>query len=352
MISRRSVLAMVPAAAAADAVRIGASPSGKTVDSPIPPTSIPLWPGPAPGDLDPARVERVVDRSADARILDRAVTGISRPRLLVYSPVQSNGAALLVLPGGGYQRVVLDREGIETARWGQARGFTVFVLLYRLPAEGWSQPESVALCDAQRAVRQIRARATGFGYDPDRVAVLGYSAGGHLCADLASRFAGSFYTPVDEGDRHSARPFCAAPIYPVVSMDPAVAHPGSRLRLLGSAPSLAQQNRLSPDVTVTADAPPHFLVHAEDDRVVPIANTLRLRAALVRCGVAVETHLFAQGGHGFGLTRDAKGEGAGWPDLWLTWMRTLGKGPVVEQSAEKSRRPEKMTHIDTGSNWT
>lgn len=322
MKTRRDVLAMLPAVAAAPASSLGAvNPAIEGIDRA---TSIRLWNGPAPGDLTPARQETVVDRSSGSAMPDRAVSGISQPRLLVFRARRPNGAALLVLPGGGYRRVVLDREGIETARWAQALGFTTFVLLYRLPAEGWLRPETVALSDAQRAMRLIRQRADYYGVNPDRVAVLGYSAGGHLCADLASRFAGSFYAPTDNADRLSARPFCTAQIYPVVSMDPAVAHAGSRERLLGASPFVAQQDALSPDMAAGTDGPPHFLVHAEDDRVVPVENTLRLRASLVRRGIPVETHLFANGGHGFGLGKGKCAAIRRWPDLWLSWVQSRG----------------------------
>ncbi len=152
---------------------------------------------------------------------------------------------------------------------------------------------------------------------------MGFSAGGHLCADLAARWDVTTYIPVDSRDALSARPFCAAPIYPVVSMDPAIAHPGSRSRLLGASPDPQQERALSPDTAVRTDAPPHFLVHAEDDRVVPVANTLRLRQSLRDRGVSADTHLFAAGGHGFGLGRRAPGNAASWPDLWLRWFTGL-----------------------------
>jgi acetyl esterase/lipase len=173
-------------------------------------------------------------------------------------------------------------------------------------------------------MRLIRHRARDFAIDPERVAAMGFSAGGHVCADLAARFAANVYTPRDAADALSARPHSAAPIYPVVSMDPAIAHAGSRQLLLGPKPTPALEAAHSPDRVVPADAPPHFLCHAEDDDAVPVENTLRLRAALKAKGVPVETHLFANGGHGFGLRRAIGKPVEAWPDLWRAWAATVG----------------------------
>lgn len=246
--------------------------------------------------------------------------------MAVFRPDRPNGAAVLLMPGGGYRWVVVDKEGYEMGRWLAARGFTAFVLFYRLPGEGWAAGPDVALSDAQRAMRLIRYRARASAIEPERVAAMGFSAGGHLCADLATRFATATYAPVDAADGLSARPVCAAPIYPVVSMDPAVAHAGSRALLLGPDPSAEHERAHSPDRNVPADAPPFFLLHAEDDDAVPAENTVRLRAALKARGVRVETHLFGHGGHGFGLRKTVGKPVEAWPDLWRNWARGAGLG--------------------------
>lgn len=300
----------------------GALPPGL----PEPSETIDLWPDGAPGAPATPLVETVNERSTDPQITDRAVFGISRPRMTIFRPDRPNGAAVLVTPGGGYRWVVVDKEGYEIARWLSARGFTVFVLFYRLPGEGWAAGPDVALADAQRAMRVIRTRARDFAVDPARVAAMGFSAGGHVCADLAARFDQHIAAPVDAIDSLSARPFCAAPIYPVISMRAPHAHPGSRRQLLGEAPSPAQEAAHSPDLAVPANAPPHFILHAEDDDVVPVDNALLLRAALKARGVAVETHLFASGGHGFGLRRAAGKPVEVWPELFRAWARTVGLG--------------------------
>ncbi|MBJ6120401.1 alpha/beta hydrolase [Sphingomonas mollis] len=285
---------------------------------------IDLWSGTAPGAPSSLPVETVDERTTIPDRPDRVVYGIARPRIVAFRPERPNGAAVLIVPGGGYRWLAVDKGGYQIASWLVDHGFTAFVLIHRLPGEGWADRADVPLADAQRAIRLIRHRATVYGIEPDRVAVMGLSAGGHACADLANRFAAATYAPVDAADRLSARPCCAAPIYPVVSMDPRIAHPGSREKLLGPDPSATMESAHSVDRNVTAKSPPHFLVHAEDDASVPVDNSLQLRAALRRAGVSVDTHLFAEGGHGFGLWNIAGKPVAAWPDLWLGWSRRIG----------------------------
>lgn len=329
-LDRRALLAGGLAAGLAS--RAGAQSPPPVADKALPPglpqpvETIDLWPKGAPGRSSRASSETVDERSTDPLVTDRAVYGITRPRMAVFRPDRPNGGAVLLTPGGGYRWVVVDKEGYEMARWLSARGFTAFVLFYRLPGEGWASGPDTPLADALRAMRLIRHRARDYAIEPERVAAMGFSAGGHVCADLAARFAAKVYDPVDAADRLSAKPCCAAPIYPVVSMDPAIAHPGSRSLLLGEAPSSALESAHSPDRNVPADAPPHFLLHAEDDDVVPVENTLRLRAALKARGIPVETHLFEHGGHGFGLRKAVGKPVETWPDLWRAWARTTVLG--------------------------
>ena len=303
-----------------------AAPGALPPGLPEPTETIDLWPAGAPGAPSVPLVETVSERSTDPQITDRAIYGISRPRMVVFRPDRPNGAAVMVTPGGGYRWVVIDKEGYEIARWLCARGFTVFVLFYRLPGEGWAAGADVALADAQRAMRVIRSRARDFALDPSRIAALGFSAGGHVCADLAARFDQRIGQPVDAIDRLSARPSVAAPIYPVVSMAAPHAHAGSRSKLLGHTPTPAMEAAHSPDRNIPSNAPPHFILHAEDDDVVPVENTLLLRAALKARNIPVETHLFQHGGHGFGLRRAAGKPVAIWPDLFREWARVNGLG--------------------------
>ncbi|MGQ3177765.1 MAG: alpha/beta hydrolase [Blastomonas fulva] len=298
----------------------GALPPGL----PQPSETIDLWPGGATGMPARALAETVQERSTDRLVTDRAVFGISKPRMAVFRPDRPNGAGVLITPGGGYRWVVVDKEGYEMGRWLAARGFTAFVLFYRLPGEGWAAGPDVALADAQRAMRLIRARSGDFALDPERVSAMGFSAGGHLCADLATRFDASVYAPVDEADKLSAKPHSAAPIYPVISMTAPDAHAGSRELLVGKSASPALEAAHSPHLNVPADAPPFFLLHAEDDDAVPVNNTLLLRAALKAKQIRVETHLFEHGGHGFGLRKAIGKPVEVWPELWRAWARTTG----------------------------
>lgn len=326
---RRTAMIGLGAAAAAPALVSAADQTSASVSftsntAAEPDGWIDLWPGSPPGAPDPLPAERVVERTTDPAFPDRIMQAIARPRMAVFRPAQPNGAAVLIAPGGGYRHVVIDKEGYEMARWLSARGFAAFVLFYRLPHEGWAAGPDTPLSDAQRAMRLLRQRHADFAIDPARIAMMGFSAGGHLCADLATRFAARAYAPVDGADTHSARPFAAAPIYPVVSMRAAIAHPGSRERLIGAAPPAAREMAHSPDQQVPADAPFFFILHAEDDNVVPVENALGLRAALKARGIAVETHLYDRGGHGFGLRRAAGKPVAAWPEQWLAWARAIG----------------------------
>lgn len=289
-----------------------------------PSETIDLWPGHAPGLLAKGLTETVRERSPDKALNDRAVLGITRPRMAVFRPLKPNGSALLITPGGGYSWVVVDKEGYELGPLFAERGITVFVLFYRLPHEGWAAGPDVALSDAQRAMRLIRARASDYGIDPARVGAMGFSAGGHLCADLLARFDAESYRPVDKADRLSARPCIAAPIYPVVSMSGRAAHAGSRANLLGDNPTAQLEARHSPDRNIAANSPPTFIVHAEDDAIVPVENSLMLRQGLRDKGIVVETHLFTHGGHGFGIRRAIGKPVAAWPDLFLAWAGTQG----------------------------
>jgi acetyl esterase/lipase len=282
---------------------------------------IALWPtGLAPGDKPLAQAPQVVERSADPALPDRYVTHVSEPWLVVYRPARPNGTALLVAPGGGYQRVVLDKEGSALVpAFVDQGGITLFVLRYRLPGEG-REDRDAALADAQRALRLIRARAGEWQLDPRRIGVIGFSAGGHLAARLGNGFDQPAYPATDAIDRVSARPDFQLLIYPVIDMAGADAHPGSRERLLGPRPEPALQRRYSMQHQVRADTPPTFLVHAGDDDAVPVGNSLGFYAGLRQAGVPAELHVFPQGGHGFG-TRGIVGlTAAAWPRLALDWI--------------------------------
>ena len=288
-----------------------------------PDASLALWPK---GHLvvPPGLAERVVQRSDDPQASDRMLEHIVRPRLDIFRPANPNGAAVVLAPGGGYRYVVIDKEGYELARWLTARGVTVYVLFYRLPGDGWANRSEVPLADAQRAMRIVRSRAEIDRIDPARVAFGGFSAGGHVATSLLTRFDARVHAPLDTADTLSARPDAVAGIYPVVSMDAAIAHPGSRSNLLGAAPSPEAEALHSPERQVRKDMPPLWLLHAEDDSVVAIANSIRLREAARAIGSPCESHFFERGEHGFGLMKAAGLPVSIWPDLLWNWLGSHG----------------------------
>jgi acetyl esterase/lipase len=316
-LDRRALLGLAATAAAAPALAQYAPP-------PDPTEVIPLWPGRPPGAGAQVPQDTVTDRIKTSGFQDRFATNIGRPILTVFRPAQPNGAAVLIAPGGGYIRVVIDKEGFEVGHRLAQAGITSFVLRYRLPAEGWDFAADVPLQDAQRAMRLIRAGASRFDIDPRRVAAMGFSAGGHVAASLAARFDAPVYASVDAADRQSARPDLAVLMYPVIDMARPFAHAGSREALLGQAPTPHAEAAYSPHRHVTPATPPTFLVHASDDPAVPTENSLNYLAALRAAKVAAEAHIFEEGGHGFGI-RLAQGKPcAAWPDLFLAWAGRHG----------------------------
>ena len=316
-VDRRTLIGTALAASVAPiAARAAARP-----DFPEPAFSVPLWPGEAPGLTDKALKDEVVERSKDPTVRDRAMVRIRRPRLDVFPARNPNGAALLITPGGSYQRVVIDKEGYELAAWLAARGVTAFVCFYRLPDQGWADGRNAPLADAQRAMRLIRGRAAEWKIDPRRVGALGYSAGGHVCGELATRHGDKVYAPVDAADALDSRPLFAAPLYPALAMDPFLNPTPGVPR--PAAPAAASSWPML-DAQVNRTTPPCFLCHAEDDTTLPVENSVRLRAALKAAGIPVEMHLFAEAGHGFGLRFTTGKPVAAWPDLLMAWAGRLG----------------------------
>nr|WP_245654144.1 alpha/beta hydrolase [Novosphingobium rosa] len=283
-----------------------------------------LWPGLPPGSTGAAITRKIADQSKDPAHPDRWVTGIARPVLVVYRPERPNGTAALIMPGGGYGFLSYDNEGVSQAAWLNARGVTAFILMYRLPSEGWNDRADVPLQDAQRAMRVIRSGASRFGIRADQVAILGFSAGGHLAGSLATRHAARVYAPVDAADQLSARPDVAALIYPVVTLDQPFAHIDSRNKLLGPDAGLADQRARSVERNVDATTPPTFLVHAADDGLVPPANSIALFDALRAAKRPVALHIFEDGGHGFGTRLPKTQSASAWPDLFSTFATRQG----------------------------
>jgi acetyl esterase/lipase len=289
---------------------------------------IELWPGDPPGRTRVPILHKIDDQSHDPAKPDRWVTGVARPVLVVRRAARPNGAAALVVPGGGYGFLSYDNEGTSQAAWLNARGVTAFILLYRLPGEGWARREDVPLQDAQRAMRRIRADAARFAIRSDRVAVLGFSAGGHLAGWLATRHAASVYAPVDAADRLSARPDMAALIYPVISLDAPFTHGGSRDNLLGPGAAPAGRRARSIELCVDAQTSPVFLVHAADDDLVPVANGIAMFEAMRAAQRPAALHVFEEGGHGFGVRLPETMPASAWPGLFAAFAAKHGVLPA------------------------
>jgi len=243
------------------------------------------------------------------------IRNVSVPTLTVYSPTGKNtGAAVMVFPGGGYEILAIDLEGTEICDWLTARGITCLLLKYRVPNQlaNWDQPcgcdritrSSMPIEDAQRAMGLVRLHAKEWHVDPHKVGVIGFSAGGHLVAAVSTRFQKRAYAPIDAADRESARPDFAITVYPGHLFD-------------------YKKDSLFRDLKVTKDTPPTLMIHAENDPVDGPSHTLSYYEALKDAKVPVELHMYAEGGHAFGLRRTTFPI-TEWPSLMEKWLRTIG----------------------------
>ncbi|MBT9331794.1 alpha/beta hydrolase [Paracidobacterium acidisoli] len=302
-------------------------------------TQIPIWPGAAP-DPQPVKGPEMMEPSGKSFLVaGRQVVGVSnvtQPTMTLYSPKSGNtGAAVIVFPGGGYQILAMDLEGTEVCDWLTARGIACVLLKYRVTDTGpypksGPYPESpMALEDAQRTIGLVRLHAAEWHIDPHRIGVLGFSAGGHLVAAISNHFDKRLYAPVDAADQQSCRPDFAVAIYPGhLSLSAARwdARQGAKKFTLPRPghPSITDAElALNPDLHITRQTPPTFLLQAEDDHEDSVYDSLSYYIALERAGVAAEMHLYAHGGHAFGL-RQTKFPITGWPRLVETWLRTIG----------------------------
>ena len=277
-----------------------------------------IWPSVPPGQSP----NPPIPRAETVPEVDDAIriSGVAHPELSVFRPRRVNGAALLILAGGSYSSLVMRSAGWCGPRL-EALGYTLFVLTYRLPGEGWSHRSDTPLQDAQRAMRVIRHRAAEYALDPARIGVLGFSAGGHLAASLATGYDDAVYDGVDIADEQSARPMFCGLLYPVITMRPPFAHEPSCENLLGPNPGLNLVTARSPQLHITSATPACFLAHALDDTAVAPDNSLLMLAALREKKVAAELHLFEEGGHGFGFKpSDGTSATDSWPDLFQTWL--------------------------------
>jgi acetyl esterase/lipase len=284
-----------------------------------------IWPAAIP-DAQP-----VAGPESTKTVTDRLVAGrpwtyverVSQPTMTLYSPAGANtGIAFVVFPGGGYQGLAIDLEGTEVCDWLTSEGISCVLLKYRVPFSGpyWDkgcrchrQPKApMALEDAQRAVGLTRFHASEWHIDPHKIGVIGFSAGGHMVAAISTHFAKRAYAGVDAADKESCRPDFAVALYP-------------------GHLSLAENSiALNPDIRthITAQTSPTFLLQNENDDSDRVEDSLSYYVALKKAGVPVEMHLYAEGGHGFGLRR-TRLPATAWPRLVDTWLRTLGMLPAA-----------------------
>ncbi len=284
-----------------------------------PPAEIRLWTGEAPLSVTNAPPEQVTP--APDQPGNRHIRHVVVPSLTVYAPPResNSGIGVVICPGGSYALLSWDKEGVNVAQWLQARGVTAAILKYRLPSPGQiPSGHLVPLLDAQRAIRILRERAGEFGIKTNRVGIIGFSAGGHLAACAATKFAQPVPSPVEDDRRVSCRPDFCVLAYPVISMLTA-AHSGSRTNLLGRDPTEQLRSQFSCEKLVTKETPPTFIVHARDDTSVPVTNSLMFAEACQQAGVPVELHLYEKGKHGFGLGVNG-GEVTNWPAQLETFL--------------------------------
>lgn len=281
-------------------------------------TEMPLYPdGIVPNSKESIVKERKI-------ILDNGgirIASVIAPTLTKFTPANPNGVSIIVCPGGSYARLSIDLEGSDVAKLLNESGITVFVLKYRLPNDSIMIDKTIGpLQDVQQAIRMVRKQASGWGLNPSKIGIMGFSAGGHLASTAATHF-----TMIADAsmlnDTTSLRPDFAILVYPVISFDDSIAHKGSRTNLIGKDPSPDLVKLFSNELQVTKNTPPVFLVHAADDATVPVENSIRFYMACVKNKVPVEMHLYPKGGHGFGTNNKTTSDK--WIDRLINWMKTI-----------------------------
>jgi acetyl esterase/lipase len=273
------------------------------------PVVVPLWPGPVPGDVGIAGEETV--RVYESPILKgptKLITNVTQPSLTIHSPPKdwNTGTAMLICPGGGYHNLFWELEGEEVAAWLNAHGMTGIILKYRCPrrpGDATKEPPLGPLLDAQRAVSLVRSRAAEWGIGPNRIGMVGFSAGGHLAFATATGFEQRRYEPVDSIDTVSCRPDFAVCCYSGYLKD--------------------TEADSAPPIQVPEKTPPIFLAHASDDKISPPEHSVAAYLALSRAGVPVELHIFASGNHDFGVRQNGQPP-SNWTDLCLKWLANRG----------------------------
>lgn len=292
------------------------------------PLELPVWPGKAPGETEVIGPETEQEQRPDQRVV-RRLANVSTPTIAVYQPPAEKrcGSAVLVCPGGGYNILAMDLEGTEVAEWLNSKGVTAIVLKYRVPRRKNLPPHQAPLQDAQRAMSLARSKAKEWGIDADRIGILGFSAGGHLSAATMTNFDRRSYERIDSLDDVSSRPDFGVLVYPAYLVD--------------------KEMQMMPELRVTAQTPPTFFAHAANDPVLP-ENSIGMFLALKKAGVSGELHVYASGGHGFGL-RPSEHPSSKWPQRCEEWMRarrllsssaSWGVKQIIAHRGASADRPE------------
>lgn len=278
-----------------------------------------LWENDPPGSKKNVAYNEVIEHINGGERISK----VTDPQLTVFLPEkdQANGTAVVICPGGGYGRLAIDHEGYDIARWLQSMGAAGIVLKYRLPSDMIMETkEHGPLMDAQEAIRLVRSRAAEWNIDPNKVGVIGFSAGGHLASTISTHYDEDVY---QSKYRTSARPDFSILIYPVISMSEEITHKGSRINLLGEQPEETLVYQFSNETRINEQTPPAFIVHSTDDRTVPVVNSILYYQELVKHHVPAELHIYQKGGHGYGLGEHL-GPPPRWPDACKKWMTERG----------------------------
>jgi acetyl esterase/lipase len=281
--------------------------------------------------------DKVADEKSDEKeVYDYGdilmIRNVIVPSIAVYLPAKrhATGQAVLICPGGGYNILAYDWEGVDIARWFTSKGIAAVVLKYRLPhLKSLPVRHEAPLQDAQRALRIMRFNADHWNIDVNRIGVIGFSAGGHLASTLGTRFDHETLDPVDAIDKVSARPDFMVLVYPVISFRENYSHAGSRNALLGEDAERRLVDFYSNELHVSSQTPPAFLVHSGDDTVVPVENSLYFYQALINHGIPAEMHIYPEGGHGYSLAI-GRGYLQTWTDRLYEWLKELDKRKVIE----------------------
>ena len=280
---------------------------------------IPVWQT-IPGSIESTDYKETIIYDTDGVI--SGIDKVSQPTLTIFLADQekSNGTSVIICPGGGYGHLAINKEGYKVAKWFNSLGISAFVLKYRLPSDLTMKDKTIGpLQDAQEAIRMVRRNAKEWHLDATKIGIMGFSAGGHLASTISTHYSDKVY---DSKDNVSARPDFSILIYPVISMEDGITHNGSKINLLGANASKEMIAKYSNEKQVDSNTPKAFLVHATDDKIVPVENTINYYLALKEHNVLGEMHIYEKGGHGFGL--GIEGTHKEWPKACEKWLSANG----------------------------